>query len=88
MATGFCILGPALAVVGLRGDFKRGIIWNGEGGMTAICMYLCVTVYQRESDHASVVPLVSVQKNPQWGSNAWSVVEKAACIMQLCSDLP
>jgi len=26
MATGFCILGPALTVVGLRGDFKRGII--------------------------------------------------------------
>ncbi len=38
MATGFCILVPALAVVGLRGDFKRGIIWNGEGGMKAICV--------------------------------------------------
>lgn len=40
MATGFCILGPALAVVGLRGDFKRGIIWNGESGMKAIaCIF-------------------------------------------------
>lgn len=48
MATGFCILGPALAVVGLRGDFKRGIIWNGEGGMKAICMYLCECVRERE----------------------------------------
>lgn len=37
MVTGFCILGPALAVVGLRGEFKRGIIWNGEGEMQAIC---------------------------------------------------
>lgn len=26
-----CILGPALTVVGLRGDFKRGIIRTGEG---------------------------------------------------------
>lgn len=40
MATGFCILGPALAVVGLRGDFERGIIWNGASGMKAIaCIF-------------------------------------------------
>lgn len=69
MATGFCILGPALAVVGLRGDFKRGIIWNGEGGVKAICVYLCVRVCMRKRererakrDDASVVPLVSIQK--------------------------
>lgn len=67
MATGFCILGPALAVVGLRGDFKRGIIWNGEGGMTAICMYLCVTVYQRERERERVTML-------QW--SLWSVCKK------------
>lgn len=47
MDTGFCILGLALAVVGLRGDFKRGIIWNGEGGMQAI---LCVFVSECVSD--------------------------------------
>lgn len=62
----FCISGPALAVVGLRGDFKRGIIWNGEGGMKAICVYLCARVCvrerEREREHASVVPPVSVQK--------------------------
>ena len=44
----FCSSGPALAVVGLRGDFKRGIIWNGEGGMKAICVYLCARVCTRE----------------------------------------
>lgn len=42
MATGFCILGPALAVVGLRGDFKRGIIWNREGGF--VCRFVCIFV--------------------------------------------
>lgn len=30
MATGFCILGPVLTVVGLQGDFDRGIIGNDE----------------------------------------------------------
>lgn len=41
-AADFCILGPALKVVGLRGDFKRGIIWNREGEMKAICVSVCV----------------------------------------------
>lgn len=43
MAAGFwCILSPALAVVGPKGDFKRGIIWNGEDGVKAICVCDCV----------------------------------------------
>lgn len=39
-ATGFCILGRALAVVGLRGDIKRGIICSEKGGVKAICTYI------------------------------------------------
>lgn len=41
-AADFYILGPALKVVGLRGGFKRGIIWNREGEMKAICVRMCV----------------------------------------------
>lgn len=40
-AADFYILGPALKVVGLRGGFKRGIIWNREGEMKAICVRMC-----------------------------------------------
>lgn len=63
----FCILGPALSVVGLRGDFKRGIIWNGEDGMKAI--------YHRMLQWS----LRSVCKTPQRCPNAWASFEKAAC---------
>lgn len=43
MATGFCILGPVLTVVGLQGDFDRGIIGNEE-----VCMYISETARGRE----------------------------------------
>lgn len=48
-ATGFRILGRALAVVGLRGDIKRGIICSGTGGVKAICIYL----FGREGERKS-----------------------------------
>lgn len=83
MATGFCILGAALSVVGLRGDFKRGIIWNGEGGMKAICVYLCAWVCMRERERAR--PCFSGRfgqcaKTHRGAQMHGPFFEKAACI--------
>lgn len=83
-ATGFCILGRALAVVGLRGDIKRGIICSKKGGVKAICTYILGREGWRGSEqreHTPAVCLVSIKKR---GSIALSIFE----IMQLCSDLP
>lgn len=80
----FCSSGPALAVVGLRGDFKRGIIWNGEGGMKAICVYLCARVCTRERGREMLQwSLRSVCKKKKKHSGArthGAFFEKAACI--------
>lgn len=82
----FCISGPALAVVGLRGDFKRGIIWNGEGGMKAICVYLCVRVCTRETEGERTCfsgPSGQCAKKKKTRSGARThggFFEKAACI--------
>lgn len=67
-ATGFRILGRALAVVGLRGDIKRGIICSGTGGVKAICIYLFgregerKSKRERERGHTSAVRSVSIKK--------------------------
>lgn len=84
MVTGFCISGPALAVVGLRGEFKRGIIWNGEAEMHAICAGACAG-----NRHSAV----SVVKH----SHTHMHTRDSECVLfffregwlhQLCSDLP
>lgn len=80
-ATGFCILGRALAVVGLRGDIKRGIICSEKGGVKAICTY----ILGRERESVLQRSVWSVLKKKKGGGSiALSIFE----IMQLCSDLP
>lgn len=67
-ATGFCILGPALAVVGLKGDIKRGII-STEKGRSEGDLYMYFSEGERNRERATESIL-------QW--SVWSVLKKGA----------